>query len=139
MILREWQRSLTRLIFINLFSFLLASWLYAHGTALSAEQKFVNISTLHLYFLPQLIILIIGIIIFRLRKCGEVEQDVVVRKEPTWDAPKPDEAAVTMNRQELYLCVPKTSSVLIGGGNRLTSAHNDRAAMFCPYRLGFAI
>ena len=28
------------------------------------------------------------------------------------------------------LCVPKTLSVLIGGGNHLTSAHNDRAALF---------
>jgi hypothetical protein len=37
------------------------------------------------------------------------------------------------------LCVPKTLSVLIGGENHLTSAHNDRAAMFCPYRLGLAI
>jgi hypothetical protein len=34
------------------------------------------------------------------------------------------------------LCVPKTLSVLIGGGNHLTSVHNDRAAVFCPYRLG---
>ena len=25
------------------------------------------------------------------------------------------------------------------GGNHLTSAHNDRAAVFCPYRLGLAI
>ena len=32
----------------------------------------------------------------------------------------------------LGLCVPKTLSVLIGGGNHLTSAHNDRAAMLCP-------
>src|SRR5262249_15720726 len=32
------------------------------------------------------------------------------------------------------VCVPKTLSVLIGGGNHLTSAHNDRAAMFCPER-----
>jgi hypothetical protein len=30
------------------------------------------------------------------------------------------------------VCVPKTLSVLIGGGNHLTSAHNDRAAMLCP-------
>ena len=30
------------------------------------------------------------------------------------------------------LCVLKTLSVLIGGGNHLTSAHNDRAAMLCP-------
>ena len=37
------------------------------------------------------------------------------------------------------VCVSKTLSVLIGGGNHLTSAHNDRAAMFCPYRLGLAI
>src|SRR5262249_40945343 len=37
------------------------------------------------------------------------------------------------------LCVPKTLSVLIGGGNHLTSAHNDRAVMFCPERLGLAI
>jgi hypothetical protein len=37
------------------------------------------------------------------------------------------------------LCVPKTLSVLIGGGNHLTSVHNDRAAVFCPYHLGLAI
>ena len=30
-------------------------------------------------------------------------------------------------------------SVLIRGGNHLTSAHNDRAAMFFPDRLGLAI
>jgi hypothetical protein len=30
------------------------------------------------------------------------------------------------------VCVPKTLSVLIGGGNHLTSAHNDRAAMLYP-------
>lgn len=30
------------------------------------------------------------------------------------------------------VCVPKTLSVLIGGGNHLTSAHSDRAAMFGP-------
>jgi hypothetical protein len=40
---------------------------------------------------------------------------------------------------ERDLCVPKTLSVLIGGGNHLTSAHNDRAAMLCPKRLGLAI
>jgi hypothetical protein len=33
---------------------------------------------------------------------------------------------------ELWLCVPKTLSVLFGGGNHVTSADNDRAAMFCP-------
>ena len=27
------------------------------------------------------------------------------------------------------VCVPKTLSVLIGGGNHVTSAHNDRAVM----------
>ena len=37
------------------------------------------------------------------------------------------------------MCVPKTSYALIGGGNHLTSAHNDRAAMFCPDHLGLAI
>ena len=30
------------------------------------------------------------------------------------------------------MCVLKTLSVLIGGGNHLTSSHNDRAAMLCP-------
>ena len=30
----------------------------------------------------------------------------------------------------VVLCVPKTLSVLIGGGNHLTSAHNDRATSF---------
>ena len=37
------------------------------------------------------------------------------------------------------LCIPKTLSVLIGGGNHLTSAQNGGAAMFCPGRLGLAI
>jgi hypothetical protein len=37
------------------------------------------------------------------------------------------------------LCVPKTLSVLIGGGNHLPSAYNDRAALFCPERLGLVI
>jgi hypothetical protein len=40
--------------------------------------------------------------------------------------------------QNPVLCVPKTLSVLIGGGNHLPSANNDRAAMFCPYRPGLA-
>jgi hypothetical protein len=35
-------------------------------------------------------------------------------------------------RLDRLLCVPKTLSELIGGGNHLTSAHNDRAAMLCP-------
>jgi hypothetical protein len=39
---------------------------------------------------------------------------------------------------EVTLCVPKTLSVLIGGGNHLTSAHHDRAAMFRTGRLGRA-
>jgi hypothetical protein len=38
-----------------------------------------------------------------------------------------------------HLCVPRTSSALIGRKNRLTSAHNDRAAMFRTGRLGCAI
>jgi integrase len=37
-----------------------------------------------------------------------------------------------LKREAKSLCVPKTLSVLIGGGNHLTSAHNDRAAMLCP-------
>ena len=37
------------------------------------------------------------------------------------------------------LCVPKTLSALIRGGNRLTSAHHDRAAMFRAGRLGRAV
>jgi predicted dithiol-disulfide oxidoreductase (DUF899 family) len=31
------------------------------------------------------------------------------------------------------VCVPKTSSALIGGGNHLTSAHHDRAARIETY------
>ena len=82
---RDWPRSLTRLLFINLFSFLLASWLYAHGTAISAAQSLVNISTLHAYFWPQVVILVAGIVIFWGRKRPEVEEDIlVVRKEPTF-------------------------------------------------------
>jgi hypothetical protein len=30
-------------------------------------------------------------------------------------------------------------SILIGGGNHLTSAYNDRAVIFYPGRLGLAI
>jgi predicted DNA-binding ribbon-helix-helix protein len=37
------------------------------------------------------------------------------------------------------LCVPKTSSALIRGGNRLTSAHHDCAAMLRTSHLGRAI
>ena len=37
------------------------------------------------------------------------------------------------------LCVPKTSSVLIRGGNRLTSAHHDCDAMFRAGHLGRTI
>ena len=37
------------------------------------------------------------------------------------------------------LCVPKILSVLIGGGNYLNVSTHDRAAVFCPYRLGLAI
>jgi hypothetical protein len=37
------------------------------------------------------------------------------------------------------LCVPKTSSALIGRKNRLTSMHHDRAAVFGNGRLGRAI
>ena len=82
---RGWPRSLTRLLFINLFSFLLASWLYAHGTAISASQWLVNISTLHAYFLPQVVVLVVGFFIFWGRKRPEVEEDiVVVRKDPTF-------------------------------------------------------
>ena len=39
---------------------------------------------------------------------------------------------MTITEINALLCVPKTLYVLIGGGNHLTSAHNDRAAMFCP-------
>jgi len=37
------------------------------------------------------------------------------------------------------VCVPKTLFVLIGAGNRLTSAHNDRAIIFYPGGRGLAI
>ena len=38
----------------------------------------------------------------------------------------------TLVRWHRAVCVPKTLSVLFGGGNHVTSADNDRAAMFCP-------
>jgi len=41
--------------------------------------------------------------------------------------------------RQMCLCVPKTLSVLIGGKNHLTSAHNDRAVIFYSDRLGLAI
>ena len=41
---------------LNVFAFLLASWLYAHGISISRNQDFVRISALHTYFLPQLLI-----------------------------------------------------------------------------------
>jgi hypothetical protein len=37
------------------------------------------------------------------------------------------------------VCVPKTLSRIDWKGNRLTSAHNDRAVMFYPGRCGLAI
>jgi hypothetical protein len=46
---------------------------------------------------------------------------------------------VRLTNNDRWFCVPKILFVLIGGGNHLTSAHNDRPAMFCPYRLGLAI
>ena len=39
----------------------------------------------------------------------------------------------------IQLCVPKTLSRIDWEGNRLTSAHNDRAVMFYPGRRGLAI
>src|SRR5215475_9155357 len=74
---RDWPRSLTRLLFINLFSFVLASWLYAHGTAVSAASSLINVSTLHAYFLPQVVVLIAGLVIFWGRKRPEAEEDIV--------------------------------------------------------------
>ena len=38
-----------------------------------------------------------------------------------------------------WLCVPRTSSVLISRRNHLTSAHHDRATMFCAGRISLAI
>ena len=37
------------------------------------------------------------------------------------------------------LCVPKTLSVLIGKGNHVTSAHNDRAVMVLANVVRFAV
>jgi hypothetical protein len=42
-------------------------------------------------------------------------------------------------RANQILCVPKTPSRIDWEGNRLTSAHNDRAVMFYPGRRGLAI
>jgi len=41
-----------------------------------------------------------------------------------------------LEKSTCELCVPKTLCALISGGNRLTSAHHDRAAMFRAGRLG---
>ena len=87
-ILRDWQQSLKRLVFINLFSFLLASWFNAHGTAVSLTESLVDISTLHAYFWPQAVVLVVGIVIYWGRKTRKAEQEVIeqgaIRKEPTF-------------------------------------------------------
>jgi hypothetical protein len=83
----KWPPSVTRLVFINLFSFLLASWLYAHGTAISAAQDTVELSALHIYFFPQLVIFGIDLCVYFLRlkgKMSKVEKDHPVRVEPTF-------------------------------------------------------
>lgn len=85
----KWPPSVTRLAFVNLFSFFVASWLYAHGISLSAAQDIVKISVLHAYFFPQLVIFSIDLCVyffrlrFRLRRSGEVEKDHPARIEPT--------------------------------------------------------
>ena len=60
-----------------------------------------------------------------------------------WPAPKsqgPDQtpknvARLGVSHLHRRLCVPKTLSVLIGAKNHLTSAHNDRAAVFCGFEM----
>ena len=48
-------------------------------------------------------------------------------------------AGKTAANEAKYLCVPKTLSRIDWEGNRLTSAHNDRAVMFYPGRRGLGI
>jgi dipeptidyl aminopeptidase/acylaminoacyl peptidase len=69
---------------------------------------------------------------------GSVSESVF---QPEWS---PDGRAIFFvsdrsNWWNLYLCVPKTLSRIDWEGNRLTSAHNDRAVMFYPGRRGLAI
>jgi hypothetical protein len=77
-----WPRTLTRIAVLNVFAFLLASWLYAHGLSLSRSQDFTEISALHTYFLPQCVIFILDVCLYFLRR-GKEPEKVPVRIEPT--------------------------------------------------------
>ncbi|MGE5166336.1 MAG: hypothetical protein ACM3IH_20260 [Sphingobacteriales bacterium] len=71
---------------------------------------------------------------------GEFGEKVIGSFCETIDVPVPKfEEATRRDTDEILIwfresgrAPPKTLSVLIGGGNHLTSAHNDRAAMVCP-------
>jgi hypothetical protein len=81
----KWPSSVMRLVFLNLFSFFVASWLYAHGTAISAAQDTVKLSVLHVYFFPQLVIFGVDLCVYFLQlKRGKVEKDPPVRVEPNF-------------------------------------------------------
>jgi len=85
---RAWPPSVPRLVFLNLFSFLVASWLMAHGTALSEGGKsLVSLSTLHVYLLPQCLVLLIDLLVHYKRGfkgAQNPEKEAIARKEPTF-------------------------------------------------------
>lgn len=74
-----WPQSVTRIAVLNVFAFLLASWLDAHGESLSRGQDFVKISALHTYFFPQCAVFIVGLCWYLVRrgKGTEPEKDTV--------------------------------------------------------------
>jgi hypothetical protein len=82
---RSWPSGVARIAFLNLTAFLLASWLYAHGTALSEERNLVPLSTMHQYFFPQLAVFIteLSAYLFRRKKEDDEAVQVSSRIEPT--------------------------------------------------------
>jgi hypothetical protein len=85
---KAWSPSVTRLAFLNLLSFLLASWLMAHGSAISRGEltghALIPLSMLHVYLLPQLIVFLVDVGLYFVRHRKPTREEAVVRKEPTF-------------------------------------------------------
>jgi len=98
-----------------------------------------DIAAMDLFVVPTIgFDLLYAFVIVRLGRRDLVWINVTTNPTAEWIARQLTEA-FPWSGTPRYLCVPKTLSVLIGGGNRLTSAHNDRAVIFYPGRRGFAI
>jgi hypothetical protein len=82
---KRWPRSVIRIAVLNIFAFLLASWLNAHGISISRNQDFVRISALHIYFFPQLLIFFGDLCLYFVWWRRRVEpQETSARVEPNF-------------------------------------------------------